>query len=274
MCSICAGSACSCGPREGGRSAPVAHPRGRACPKIGRTAARAPSDEIGDLTRAGGPADPAGRSHTSVRDRRPQGTQIGPTEVERKTTAYPPPRKGVKTGPQRRPAGRSRVPERLVSRKRARPLAARKPPLAATDATSRMPPVPPSTTRSPACAFPASHASGTSVRSSRIGAADVRFRGIHMGRRQSTGGAERSPLRAPALKSHSCLDDRASCGPTSFAALCGATVARVDDLVRLGLTAPNDGRGRTPPRESGIRPRPGRASGTWWPTVAGHQVTT
>src|ERR1700754_831957 len=136
------------------RSAPAAPPRGRACPKIGRTTARAPSDEIGDLTRAGGPADPADRSHTIVRDRRPQGTQIGPTVVERKTTEYPPPRKGVKTGPQRRPAGRSRVPEHLVSRKRARPLAARKPPLAAAAANGMTPPVPQRTTRRTTRAFP------------------------------------------------------------------------------------------------------------------------
>jgi hypothetical protein len=64
MCSICAGGTCWCGSVGRDRSAPVAHPRGRACPKIGRTTARAPSDEIGDLTRAGGPADPADRSHT------------------------------------------------------------------------------------------------------------------------------------------------------------------------------------------------------------------
>jgi len=154
MCSICAGGTCWCGSVERDRAAPVALPRGRACPKIGRTAARAPSDEIGDLTRAGGPADPAGRSHTNVRDRRPQGTQIGPTVVERKTTEYPPLRKGVKTGPQRRPAGTSRVPEHLVSRKRARPLAARKPPLAATATTSMTPPVLQRTTRRTTRTFP------------------------------------------------------------------------------------------------------------------------
>ena len=154
MCSICAGGAWWYGSREKAGLVPAALPRGRACPKIGRTAARAPSDEIGDLTRAGGPADPADRSHTIVRDRRPQGTQIGPTVVERKTTEYPPPRKGVKTGPQRRPAGTSRVPEHLVSRKRARPLAARKPPLAAAAANGMTPPVPQRTTRRTTRAFP------------------------------------------------------------------------------------------------------------------------
>ena len=79
--------------------------------------------------------DPAGR---------PQGTQIGPTEVERKTTEYPPRRMGVKTGTEAAPAGVSRVPHGPARCKRARPLAAPQPPFVVTAGynASRWPGIP------------------------------------------------------------------------------------------------------------------------------------
>src|SRR5688500_18982438 len=87
-------------------------PRSGVSFRIGRTATRAPSNEIGDL---------AGARARAPRGQRPPGTQIGPTVAERKTTGYPPRRRGVKTGPgQRLSVPAACLTEPVIARGRAR----------------------------------------------------------------------------------------------------------------------------------------------------------
>lgn len=93
--------------------------------------------EIGEPHRDDQGARGPGGSRCSVvvQEQRPSGARIGPTMVERKSTAYPPPDEGVKAGPRHAAVGGARVPDQAAPRKRTRPLAAPQPPLVAVALT-------------------------------------------------------------------------------------------------------------------------------------------